>query len=295
MESLTFTGTQIAVYLTALLTVLVAGIIYARYRLRRPSAQGTSSPLIVRHRTKHPAADTWQRSGIHFRVGLAVAIAVAVLAINWTTFEERPVFTLGNLSGEELIEVAPPPTNHRPPPPPPPPPPPKEIVVEEDPVDEQPAFTDTSIDRDEPVVMPPAVAPSAPPPPPPPPPPVPEVDVEEIRIVAEYMPRFAGCADVADKTEAKACSEQALFKFLKKRLVYPRIPKENGIQETVVLRFVIERDGSISDLTPLRGRNQQLVDEALRVAREMPDWTPGKQNGRPVRVQFTLPIRFKLQ
>ena len=295
MESLQFTGTQVVAYGALLAGLLLLGIVWARRRLRR-TRPGAPSALLVKHRTKYPSADTWERSGTHFRIGLAVAVALSVLAINWTTFEEREQFAFGDLGLEELIAVAPPPTEQKPPPPPPPPPPPKEIVVEEDPVEEQPVFKDVSIDIDELVVAPPPVlAAPAPPPPPPPPPPMPKSNVEEIYLRAEQMPRFQGCAGITDQAAAKACSEQALFGFLRKQLHYPPIAKENGIQGTVTLQFVVEKDGSISDLVVARGQPAGLSEEAVRVTELMPDWEPGMQNGQPVRVKFTLPIRFKLQ
>ena len=294
MDHLQFTGTEIARYVGLLLGVLFLGVVWAKYRLRRSTAHSPQTHSPTRHRTKYAYADTWRRSGTHFRIGLAVAVALAVLAINWTTFEERAAFELGELGIDEALLIVPPPTAYRPPPPPPPPPPPKEIVVEEDPVEQQPDFTDTSIDINEPVAVPPPVAAAAPPPPPPPPP-VPEPDIDELFITVERMPRFAGCEEEVDRAAAKTCSEKALFGFLRKHLTYPPIAKDNDIQGTVVLQFIVEKDGSISDLTVMRGKSGGLTEEAMRVVKLMPDWQPGQQNGRPVRVKYTLPIKFKLQ
>ena len=294
LESLQFTGTQVVLYGGLLAVLVLSGVLWARRRLRRHRATPSTSPKIIAHRTKHPGVDTWQRSGTHFRIGLAVATALAVLAINWTTFEEREFFSFGELGIDEHILLVPPPTRHAPPPPPPPPPP-KEIVVEEEPTVEPPAFRDVSVDVDEPIVAPPVIAAVVPPPPPPPPPPAPEPDIPEIFLRVEQMPRFRGCSEVRDEREAKTCSERALFGFLKKHLNYPPVAKDNGIEGTVVLTFVVEKDGRISDLTVVRGKGGGLTEESLRVAGLLPDWQPGRQNGRAVRVKYTLPIKFDLQ
>lgn len=69
---------------------------------------------------------------------------------------------------------------------------------------------------------------------------------------------------------------------------------ENGIQGKVYIQFVIERDGSITDVKVLRGVDASLDKEAVRVVKAMPKWKPGKQRGKPVRVSYTLPINFQL-
>ena len=69
---------------------------------------------------------------------------------------------------------------------------------------------------------------------------------------------------------------------------------ENGIQGTVMLTFIVEKDGSISNVTVVRSRGELLDAEAVRVVKGMPKWTPGMQGGKPVRTKFTLPIPFKL-
>ena len=71
--------------------------------------------------------------------------------------------------------------------------------------------------------------------------------------------------------------------------------KESGIQGMVYVTFVVERDGSITDVRVLRGIGGGCDEEAIRVVSAMPKWTPGKQRGKPVRVQYNLPVRFTLQ
>ena len=89
--------------------------------------------------------------------------------------------------------------------------------------------------------------------------------------------------------------QQALFDYLKATVQYPTIAKENGIQGTSLVQFVVNKDGSISDVIILRSAEDPSLDrEALRVIRSMPNWVPGKQRGELVRVKYTVPVRFNL-
>ena len=113
-----------------------------------------------------------------------------------------------------------------------------------------------------------------------------EVIAEEVKEeppleVAEEMPQFPG-------------GEQALIDYLSKHIKYPPVAEENGIQGRVVLRFVVEKDGSISQVEVIKSVDPSLDKEAIRVTKSIPHWIPGKQNGQPVRVKFTLPVTFKL-
>ena len=82
--------------------------------------------------------------------------------------------------------------------------------------------------------------------------------------------------------------------YLREHIHYPSIAQENGIEGKVIVQFVIERDGSITQVNVTRGVDPSLDREAVRVVKSMPKWTPGKQNGQAVRVKFTLPVNFKL-
>jgi periplasmic protein TonB len=108
------------------------------------------------------------------------------------------------------------------------------------------------------------------------------VEEEEIFQVVEQMPEYPG-------------GTSALFKWINKNIKYPDIARENGITGVVMVTFVVDGDGSIKKATIARGLDPNCDAEALRVIREMPKWKPGKQGGKPVRVYFTLPIRFVLQ
>lgn len=108
--------------------------------------------------------------------------------------------------------------------------------------------------------------------------------VEETKIftVVEQMPLFPG-------------GDAALMGYLRDNIHYPTVAAENGVQGRVVVGFVVERDGSITDVNVLRSVDPSLDREAMRVVKSMPKWTPGKQNGSAVRVKYQVPVTFRLQ
>jgi protein TonB len=107
---------------------------------------------------------------------------------------------------------------------------------------------------------------------------------EETKVfdVVEQMPSFPG-------------GDAELMKFLHDHMKYPVVAEENGIQGRVICTFVVERDGSISDVKVVKSVDPSLDKEAVRVLKSMPKWIPGKQNGSAVRVKYTVPVTFRLQ
>ncbi len=89
--------------------------------------------------------------------------------------------------------------------------------------------------------------------------------------------------------------EAAMYKWLGDNIVYPSAASEEGVQGRVVVEFVVGKDGSISNVKVVRPRHPALDKEALRVVKAMPKWLPGRNNGQPVKVTYTLPVTFKLQ
>ncbi len=89
--------------------------------------------------------------------------------------------------------------------------------------------------------------------------------------------------------------EAEMYKWISSNIVYPLDAAEEGITGRVIVEFVIERDGSISDVIILRGRHPSLDNEAIRLVKAMPVWIPGYFNGNTVRVKYTLPIKFKIE
>ncbi len=123
---------------------------------------------------------------------------------------------------------------------------------------------------------------------------------EEPLQVVEQMPMFPGCQDsTGTSAELKQCSDQKMLQFIYQNITYPEVDRANGNEGTVVVNFVVEKDGSISNPKIVRDLGEKLGEEALRVVKlmnEMPErWTPGMQSGEPVRVSFNLPVKFKLE
>ena len=104
---------------------------------------------------------------------------------------------------------------------------------------------------------------------------------EEVFVVVEDQPEFPG-------------GNEAMIEFLSNNIKYPAEATEKGIEGRVIVNYVVEKDGSISEVQIVRGVDPMLDSEAIRVVESMPNWKPGKQRGKEVRVRFTLPIIFKL-
>ena len=248
-------------------------------------------------RTKYPEVDVFALRPTFLNYGLMMAVGLMILAFAWTTYEEKTDLSmlLGGVGDE--IEMETPRTAEPPPPPPPPPPTPKSMqIVETDLTDlETIEFEDMSIDADTEVDAPaPVQKREAAPPPPPPPPPKFEENEKEIFKIVEESPTFPGCESITDQGPRKACAEEKLMTFIHENIRYPNAARENGIDGMVVVQFVVERDGSISNVKVVRDIGGGCGQEAIRVVESMPKWNPGKQRGRPVRVQFTLPVKFIL-
>ena len=112
--------------------------------------------------------------------------------------------------------------------------------------------------------------------------------------VVEEMPFLKGCEN--DDPEAqKLCSQKEMLISIYSNIKYPPIARENGLEGTALFSFVIEKDGSLTNLTTIRGLCQGVEEECRRVISELPEWNPGKQRGKLVRVRFNLPIKFKLE
>lgn len=109
-----------------------------------------------------------------------------------------------------------------------------------------------------------------------------EDDEQPVFVIVEDMPKFPG-------------GNEALAKFIADNIRYPKSAKANKIEGPVYIGFIIDKDGSVINVKVLRGVNAELDAEAIRVIKSMPKWTPGKQRGKPVRVNYTLPIIFSLK
>jgi protein TonB len=221
---------------------------------------------------KTEKADLENKKGLFLQIGLVVTLAVVLIAFEWKSYDRVvEIVDRGPAEMDEEMIIQ---TDHTPPPPPPPPP--QEITTELEIVADDAEIekeVEISAEADERVAIEVYIAP------------VVEVEAEEdeatVFIVVEDNPEFPG-------------GEAARMRFLQNNIKYPPIARETGIQGTVFIQFVVERDGSITDVQIVRGLGGGIDEEAIRVVRMMPRWQPGKQRGRPVRVQFMMPIRFTL-
>jgi TonB family protein len=107
-------------------------------------------------------------------------------------------------------------------------------------------------------------------------------DKNGVYQIVEEMPMFPG-------------GEQAMLDYVSKNVVYPSEAQEKGISGRVFVGFIVEKDGSVSNVKVLRGIGGGCDEEAVRVISGLPKWKPGKQDGKPVRVSYQMPINFKLQ
>jgi len=224
---------------------------------------------------KAPKANIETQKTTFLLMGLVVALAVLFVGFEWSSSISKldETVIVQDVLAEEEIEI----TQRDPTPPPPPPPPepevPEIIDVVEERVENQIDLSSLEDDQSRAQVQTYT--------PPPPPKAVEEEATEEIFVVVEQQPEFPG-------------GMSALMKFLGDNIKYPVIAQENGIQGRVITTFVVERDGSITDINVVRGQDPSLDKEAVRVIKTMPRWKPGQQRGKPVRVRFTLPVQFRL-
>jgi protein TonB len=223
---------------------------------------------------KSPNANLEDKKFVYLLIGLVMVLSLFYIGLEWTK-SEVTVYDVVDTAGlaEEEIEII----QTAPELPPPPPPPAPEIVeilnVVENDVEVAEVEINTEDDKDKGVdiVGPVSVGPA-----------VSEEEDNVVFQVVETMPSFPG-------------GDAALFKFLNDNVKYPVIAQENGIQGRVICQFVVNRDGTIVDVEVVRNVDPSLDKEAIRVIKSMPNWSPGKQRGKSVRVKYTLPVNFRLQ
>jgi len=219
---------------------------------------------------KSPNANLEKKKGAYFAVGLMMSLALILGLFELKTFDVV-VTDLGQLHLDLLEEEVIPVSQQAPPPPPPPPAPTTQIQIVEDDeeIEEELEIEDMEVDEETEI----------------------EVEIvedeeeifeEEIFTIVEKMPEFPG-------------GTEKLFRYLGKNIEYPPMAKDAGIKGKVYVTFVVDKDGSITDVKVLRGIGGGCDEEAIRVVKGMPKWSPGKQRGKSVRVQYNLPINFILK
>ena len=222
---------------------------------------------------KSPKADLEGKKGIFFEIGLTLALAILLFAFEWksSTAEVNAFQTVAEVEiEEEIIPI----TQQMMKPPPPPPPAPKltdliDIVEDDTNIDEELEIQDAEDDSE-------------------------NQEVPDVTDFGDYEGEDTGEAQIFQVVEDMPAFPGNVTKWISKNVIYPVLAMENGIQGKVFVQFVIEKDGSITDVKVSRGVDASLDKEAVRVVKAMPKWKPGKQRGKPVRVSYTLPIFFQL-
>jgi TonB family protein len=124
-------------------------------------------------------------------------------------------------------------------------------------------------------------------------------DAEDDKIFnfssVENKPIFPGCENLVTEPEKFMCFNQNIMEHIGKKFEFPELARQLGIQGKVYINFVIEKNGKVSNVTIARGVDKLIDDEAIRVIKLLPKFTPAKQRGKPVRMQYTVPINARLQ
>lgn len=224
---------------------------------------------------KNPKADLEKRRGLYLEIGLVVVLVAALVAFNVKSYDKEEKEQFERMVSEEQEEIIIQTQEQELPPPPPPEQP--EVTTEFEVVEDDAEVTNELVvnaevtDDTKNIEITPVV--------------VDEEEEEEEQViftVVENDPEFPG-------------GMEALYKYLAQNIKYPQLARDNNITGRVYVTFVVERDGSITGCRVLRDIGGGCGQEAIRVVKSMPKWTPGKQRGKAVRVQFNLPVNFNLQ
>ena len=231
---------------------------------------------------KSAKADAENKKSLFLLIGLTASLAFTLFFLELKSYEDGPG-QLGKMSYEDDDEIAII-TNRTPPPPPPPPPsaPPEVIQIVEDDLEiEEVEFESTETDESEVIEI------------------IEEVEEAEDEIfnfaVVENKPIFPGCENLATEDEKFMCFNQNIMQHIGKKFEFPELARQMGIQGKVYVNFVIEKNGKVSNVTIARGVDKLIDDEAIRVIKLLPAFIPAKQRGKPVRMQYTVPINARLQ
>ena len=226
---------------------------------------------------KNPKADLENKKGLFMEIGLAVVLLIVFIAFEWSSSEKQEVMDLTGqqqVVEEEIIPV----TQEQPQTPPEMPKTPvlSDVIdiVDDDVEVADDLFVSTEDDASLGV----------------------EIMEYHTEVVEEEVEEEAiPFAFVEEKPKFQGGDANTFSKWVNSKLIYPEIAKENGIQGRVTLQFTVNVDGSVSNVTVLRGVDSSLDKEAVRIVSSSPKWTPGRQRERPVKVTYTFPVIFRLQ
>jgi len=222
-----------------------------------------------------------KNSGLYFAIGLTIVLALAYLGLEWKSFEKESIYIV-QLDEPDFITHEVVPVLKTPEPPKPKYIPPAFKVESDDSTIDETIFDIPEPDQNTEIPETTEVPDFEEPP----------IEEEVIFILVEDKPIFPGCENANDKT---TCFQQMMVKHIRKTFRYPEIARELGIEGKVYMNFIIQKDGSIGNISVIRSPNENLSTEATRIISKLPKMQPGKQRGTPVKVPFSIPITFKLQ
>ena len=219
---------------------------------------------------KNPKADLNKKTTLFLNIGLVISLSLVIMAFEWRFYDDGELMDLGQVSDEfeDVMEIPP---TEQPPPPPPKIQQPEIIEVPDEEEIEEEIEVDLDVEITEETVVEEIVFDE----------PVEEEVAEEIFTIVEDQPNPKG-------------GMAAFYEYVGKKLKYPAQARRMGIEGKVFVEFVVDKDGSITDVKAIKGIGAGCDEEAIRVIQTAPKWNPGKQRGRPVKVRMILPITFKL-
>lgn len=213
--------------------------------------------------------------------GAIAAFSSSIYALSWRDKPEA-VQAFEMEAVEDDFEIEPPQTEQVKPPPPPPPPPEIQVVEDDVILEDEPEIQEIEIEEDEVIEVPEVIEEEE------------QVVEQEIFTIVEDMPKFKGC-EGEKGADADKCTHQGIQNFIKSNFDYPKIAVENDIEGKVYVRFVVDSKGDVTDVTVAKGADKLLNDAAVALIKKMPKFTPGKQRGKAVKVQYVIPISYQLQ
>ena len=218
---------------------------------------------------KNPEIALAKKTGLFLNIGFVISILLVIGAFEWKTYDDANLLELGQVN-DDFVEITEVPLTRQPPPPTPKI---KQIEIIEVP-DEEEIKEEIAVDLDieiteeteiEEIVFEE---------------PVEEEVVDEVFTLVEQYPSFEG-------------GDLAFIKFVQSNLIYPEKARRMGLEGKVFVQFIVEKDGSLTNVAVIKGMLIDCNEEAIRVMQNSPKWLAGKQRGRSVRVQMVIPITFK--
>ncbi len=222
---------------------------------------------------KSPKANLENKRALFYMIGIVISLALALVAFEWKTKQTANLLVFNNDNLVEMDELPPITRQEEPEPPKPEPPKPLdyfELVDDDTKLLDEPFFTSSEATIDT------------------------EVHLNQVKVDEEESDEPVPFFKVENKPEFPG-GDKALLLYLAKNIRYPAICQENGIQGTVYLSFVINEKGEVTNVQVIQSPDRNLADEAIRVVNTMPDWKPGKQGNKGVKVTYQLPVKFRLQ